>query len=72
MTIHLITLPGGRKVTAGEYVRSWKILRTLPANRPVANWDHFPTPAGAILREISRGCADRINRHLPWWKAVAS
>lgn len=66
-TIRLITLPSGRRVTIGEYVRSWKTLKTLPPNRLVDRWSHFPTPAGEILREISYGVHDRINKHLPWW-----
>lgn len=65
--IRVITIPCGRQVTLGEYVRSWKILKTLPPNRLVDRWSHFPTPAGEILREISYGVHDRINKHLPWW-----
>lgn len=63
---HLIQLPNGRRVTVGEYVRSWRALKTLPLNRLVARWDHIDTPAGAILAKIAYGVHDRINRHIPW------
>ncbi len=58
----VITLPGGRVVTIGEYVRSWRILKTLPPDREVARWTWHPVSAGEILRDIRRGIHDRINQ----------
>lgn len=63
----VIQLPCGRNVTLGEYVRSWRVLRSLPPRKPVANWGHFPEEAGDILRAISFGVQDRINRHLAYY-----
>lgn len=62
-----IRLPSGHSVTLGEYVRSWKALQTLAPDRLVERWSHFATPAGEILRAISFGVHDRINRRLPWY-----
>jgi hypothetical protein len=60
-----IGLPDGRHVLIPEYVRSWRILLTIPPDRSVANWSHFPTSAREILASISAGIHDRINRHIP-------
>jgi hypothetical protein len=64
-TIRVIGLPCGRPVSLGEYVRSWRVLKTLPAARLVERWSHFATPAGEILEAIAAGVQDRINRHIP-------
>ena len=64
-TVHLITLPNGRDVTVGEYARSWRMLKTLPPDRLVERFSHFPETAAEILREIGRAVHDRINRHIP-------
>jgi hypothetical protein len=58
---HAIRLPSGRRVSVGTYVRAWKTLKSLPANRQVEGWDLFPAEAGAILRQMERGLHDRIN-----------
>ena len=63
-----ITLPNGRAVALGEYVRSWKRLQQLPSSCQVAHWSHFPNTAGQILAEIRFGIHDRINRHLPGYR----
>ena len=65
MKTRVIGLPSGRKVTLGEYVRSWRALKTVSPDKPIANWSHCDTRAGEILREIAFGVHDRINRHLP-------
>jgi hypothetical protein len=59
--MRVITLPGGRSVTLGEYVRSWRVLKTMPAGASVAGWDWHPVRAGDILREIAYGVMDRVN-----------
>lgn len=65
MTTYLITLPGGRKVTIGEYVRSWKVLKQMVKDgrgrARVAGWNWWDTEAADILRQIRRGVHDRIN-----------
>lgn len=67
MKMNTIGLPDGRHILIAEYVRSWRKLLTLPADRWVAGWSHFGiTTAGEILADIRRGIHDRINRHLPW------
>ena len=55
MSKYYITLPGGRRVTMGEYVRSWKALKTMPPNAEVANWTWYPVKARDILRQIMSG-----------------
>ena len=64
-----VKLPNGRCVTLGEYVRSWRILKTLPPTREVTRFFDWPEPAADILRELRRGIHDRINRHLPGYGA---
>lgn len=59
--MRVITLPNGRQVSLGEYVRSWRILKTLPAHATVAGWSHFPETAAYILAEIRFGVMDRVN-----------
>ena len=63
----LIRLPNGRSVTLGAYVAAWRAVKSLDPSRPCGGFDHFPEPAGDILREMRRGMHDRINRHLSWF-----
>ena len=60
-----IRLPSGRCVPVGTYAKAWRKLRDMDPKTPVAGWDHFPTTAGEILREMSRGLMDRIHRNEP-------
>lgn len=64
--IRVITLPNGKSVSLGCYVKSWQKLLTLHPESTVTGWDHFSTRACEILQAISYGVHDRINRHLPW------
>lgn len=59
-----MTLPNRKSVTLGEYVRSWKRLKTLPSGARISNFGHFPEKAETILREIHFGIHDRINKNL--------
>lgn len=69
---HYIILPNGRKVTVGEYTRSWKILKQLPLDRIIClgnqttkgAFSYFPETAQQILERIKFGVHDRINKHL--------
>jgi len=58
-----ITLPNGKRVGADAYVRAWKLLKTLPPAEPVRGWTWWAESAQAVLRDIGRGCQERINRH---------
>ena len=81
MIQRVITLPGGRQVTLGEYVRSWKALKHLPPDTTIERWSWSHNDAAHILRAIHAGIHDRINRHVPgygqgrkwsaewWWPA---
>lgn len=60
-----VTLPNGHKCSLGEYVRSWKVLNTMPANQDVAGFGHFPESVGSIRARLLAGLDDRINRHTP-------
>lgn len=62
-----VRLPKGSLVSLGRYVAAWRALRSLPPDAHVRGWDHFPTPAGDVLRKMRAGLHDRINVHLPWW-----
>lgn len=62
---HTIGLPDGRSVSVREYVRSWRVLRTLSPDRLVNGFYWYPETASIILRALRVGMHDRINRHLP-------
>lgn len=64
-TKRFITLPNGHRTSIGEYVRSWRILKTMHGDKLVGRFSHFPVPARDILADISYGVHDRINRHIP-------
>jgi hypothetical protein len=60
-----ITLPNGNTCSLPAYVKAWSTLKTAAPREQIKGWDHFPTEAGHILREIRYGVHDRINRHVP-------
>ena len=62
-----IGLPCGRTVTFGAYARAWRAVKAMPPNRLVAGWDHFPVPAGDVLRDIRRGVMDRASRGMTFF-----
>jgi len=62
---HFITLPNGRNVGLGVYVRAFNELKKTPPNEMVRGFDYFAAPAGEILRKMRESITDRINRHLP-------
>jgi hypothetical protein len=57
-----IIKPDGKPVSIGEYVRSWRIIKAGPHTAIIAGFEPFPCTAAEILRKISRGVEDRINR----------
>jgi hypothetical protein len=59
--MRVITLPSGRQVTIGDYVKSWRFLKTLPPEKQINGWSHFPETAAWILSAIRFGVMDRIN-----------
>ena len=61
----VIKLPNDRRVSLPVYVNAWRTLKAMDPSESVKGWDHFPTPAGEILRKLRAGMHDRINRHLP-------
>ena len=72
MTTPTIRLPNGSYVTAGMYAKAWDILKTehkasLYAGREktYSGFFDYPAHAPAILAELRKGLADRINRHDP-------
>jgi hypothetical protein len=66
-TTRIITIPSGRQVTIGVYVKGWKAAKVLPSDRLVKGWDIFDVPAGEVLEDIRDGIHDRINRRLAWY-----
>lgn len=60
-----ITLPNGNACSLPTYVKAWRTLKTASPDEEIKGWDHFPTEAHSILRDIRHGVHDRINRHLP-------
>jgi hypothetical protein len=63
-----ITLPSGRRVSVGEYARSWRVLLATPPETQIRGFEWYPLPAREVLRELRRGMHDRISRHLPWYQ----
>jgi hypothetical protein len=68
--LRYVTLPSGRRVTLGAYVRAWKRALAIAAGDPDA-WvpnaygDGFGYPISAILRTFREGMHDRINQAVP-------
>lgn len=60
-----ITLPNGKHVSLGTYVKAWRELKRLHPGTPIKGWGWHLETAGQILQEIHAGVHDRINRHLP-------
>jgi len=61
-----ITLPNGRKVGLGVYVKAWRALAaTANGDALFPGFYHFPEPARVILAEMRHGVHARINRHIP-------
>lgn len=61
----VITLPGGRQLTLGQYVAGWRGVKAIAAVDPrtsIHGWDWHPVDAADVLREIRRGVDDRVNR----------
>ena len=63
---YVIRLPDGRVTEVAEYVRCWRLLKTMDPAASVRGFNWFPQPAGDVLRELRASIHDRINRHLPW------
>jgi len=59
-----IQLPNGRAVTLRAYVAAWRALRLMHPKARLTGWSHFTATAADILRAMSYGVHDRINRHL--------
>lgn len=59
--VRVITVPNGRRVTLGQYVKAWKLVKTLDPDDELRDWDLFPTKASTVLRDISYGVNDRVN-----------
>lgn len=55
-------LPNGKAISTKAFIHSWKTLKTLPPFEQVNGWNWFPTHACWILRGISDGVHDRVNR----------
>ena len=72
-----IRLPSGRWVSVNTYLIAWRQLQTTAILNPdklITGWDHFPTTAKEILRDMRYGLHDRINRHdrtrPPTWRKL--
>lgn len=63
--IPVIQLPNGRAVTLRAYVAAWRALRLMHPAARLNGWGHFSETAADILRAMSYGVHDRINRHVP-------
>jgi hypothetical protein len=60
-----ITLPNGNACSLPTYVKAWRTLKAARPEAQIEGWDHFATEAGEILRDMTFGVHDRINRHIP-------
>lgn len=56
-----VTLPNGRRVGLGVYVRAWKALKGYAPDDVVGGFDYFPNTAEAVLFRLRAGLTDRIN-----------
>ena len=56
-----ITLPNGRAVSLSTYVRAWRDLYAMPADKMVTGFDDWPATAGDVLERIRSAMHERIN-----------
>ncbi len=59
----MVGLPGGRRVTLGQYVAAWKAARAAPAGAMFTNAFSVlgPQSKDDVLADFRRGAEDRIN-----------
>lgn len=57
----VIRLPNGRYCSLKSYCASWRALKAMPAGAMVRGFDHFPSDAADILRDMRAAVHDRIN-----------
>lgn len=65
MSQRVVTLPSGKRVTLGSYVRGWKRLKTMPWDTHIPDWDWHYTTAREVLGALRESIDERINRHIP-------
>lgn len=63
--MRVITIPNGKRVSLGAYVKTWKLLKTLDPNEEVGGWEWFPVKVSIILRDISDGVMARTMSGVP-------
>jgi hypothetical protein len=64
-SLHIIVKPDGKAVFADDYARVWRKLKASDPAAQVKNWDHFPCDVAKVLRDMSDGLHDRINKQIP-------
>jgi hypothetical protein len=65
-TFRIITLPRGRAVTLGFYVRVWKLVKAADPETAVTGFFSAPSTAQATLREIRKAMHERISEAIPY------
>ena len=60
--MRVITLPNGKQVRLSVYCAAWRTLKTLDPSEERKGWEWYPVKAGLILRRISEGVHDRVNK----------
>lgn len=64
--MRFMTTPSGNRVSLRNFVKNWKILKSLDPETEVKGWEWYPMKARDILRDISLGVQDRINQAIPY------
>jgi hypothetical protein len=65
VSAHYVTLPNGKRCGLGVYVAAWRTILSLAPDTMLPGFDHFPSAARDVLRDLRNGMHDRINRHVP-------
>jgi hypothetical protein len=61
-----ITIPNGKAVPLGAYVKAWRAVKGMPFDAEITDWQWYPTKAGFVLADMRRGMEERINAGIPY------
>ena len=61
-----ITIPNGKRVSLGAYVKMWKLLKTMNPEEYVTGWQWFSVKVRDVLNDMSDAAEERLNAGIPY------
>lgn len=65
MTQRIITIPNGKRVPLGAYVKTWKQLKIMDPDDEVNGWEWFSVKVRDVLNDMSDAAERRLNSGIP-------